>query len=276
MRGVRAVLAPGAVWLALFAFAPLAIVVAMSFAAPGRPVSWELSGDAWRRLLDPAWVVPLRRSLWMAAATTAVCLAVGTPLALFIARRPPRARAILYFLVVVPLWANTVALVYAWMVILRVGGLADQAARAVGLIADDATLGWMYTPGAVLLGLVYTYLPFAVYAVYAAAERFDWTLIDAAEDLGATRLRALVRVFLPGIRPGLVGGAVLVFLPSLAAFVVPDMLGGAKTALIGNVIQDRFRHEPLDWPLGAALSVALLIVVATGIWAYFRWGTVRR
>jgi spermidine/putrescine transport system permease protein len=268
-------LAPGGTWLALFTFAPLALVVAISFAGRGSPVEWHFDGSAWSRLFDARWLWPALRSLGAAAAATAACLLVGAPLAMFVARRAQPWRSILFFLVLLPLWANSLALTYAWMILLRTNGIFDQAAQRAGLIDASATLGWLNTPGAVLLGLVYIALPFMVYAAYASIERFDWRLLEAAQDLGATRARAMFRVFLPAVRPGLVAGCVLVFVSTLGAMVVPQLLGGSKSSFMGNAIRDQLLEAPLDYPLGAAMSVALLVFVSLSMWAQRRWGADR-
>ena len=266
----RRLIAPGMAWLALFTFAPLLLVVAISLAERGRPVAWTLDGSAWARLLDPRWTQVLWRSVATALATTAVCLVLGVPLAWFVARRTPRVRSVLYFLVLVPLWANTVALTYAWMVVLRGDGLIDRTGRALGLLGDEGRFGILYTPTAVLLGMVYAFLPYMVYAVYQSLERFDVRLLEAAEDLGATRVQAMRRVLLPCIRPGLVAGSVLVFVPALGAFVVPDMLGGAKKTFVGNAVRDAFQFDPTDWPRGCAMGVALIAMTGVSAWVFFR------
>ena len=268
-------LVPGGTWLALFTFAPLALVVAISFAGRGSPVDWHLDGSAWSRLADARWLGPATRSLVAALATTAACLLVGAPLALFVARRPQPWRSILFFLVLLPLWANSLALTYAWMILLRTNGIFDQLAHGAGLLDANDTLGWLYTPGATLVGLVYIALPFMVYAAYASIERFDWRLLEAAQDLGATRTRAMFRVFLPAVRPGLVAGCVLVFVSSLGAMVVPQLLGGSKSSFLGTAIRDQVLETPIDYPLGAAMSVALLAFVALAVAAQRRWGTPR-
>jgi spermidine/putrescine transport system permease protein len=267
----RRLLLPGTLWLAVFTFLPLVLVLAISLAGRGRPVDWSLDGSAWARLFDPRWLAVLLRSLVMASLTTAICLAVGVPLAWFVARRGERLRRVLYFLVLVPLWANTLALTYAWIVVLRSGGLLDRAARSLGLLGADEGTGLLYTPGAVLLGLVYAYLPYMVYAVYQSAERFDLRLLEAAEDLGATRLQAMRRVLLPGLRPGIVAGCVLVFVPALGAFVVPDLLGGSRQSYVGNAVRDAFLLDPTDWPLGCAMAVALIATTAFSAWTWFRF-----
>lgn len=267
MKRASWLLAPGAVWLALFTLAPLAIVVTISFAAPGRPVTWELDGSAWARLADARRLGPAIRTLTAATAATLACLAVGAPLALFIARRPEPARRILYFLVLLPLWASSLALTFAWMIVLRPNGVFDRVARALGLLDASGTLGLLNTPGAVLVGLVYAALPFMVYAAYASIEKFDWRLIEAAEDLGASRAEAMRRVFLPIVRPGLAAGCVLVFVSSLGAMVAPKLLGGSKSAFLGNAISDEILNDPTDYPLGAAMAAALLVFVAAAMWA---------
>ncbi|MCG3135047.1 MAG: Spermidine/putrescine transport system permease protein PotB [Planctomycetes bacterium] len=271
-RGERMLLAPGFGWLLLFTAAPVALVVAMSLAARGAPVTWTLDGSAWARLADARHAQILARSFGMAGAATAACLLLGLPLAWFTARRPEPWRSRLHLLVMLPLWANTLALLCAWKVILGRGGPLDRAAGALGALPEDGTLGLLYTPGAVLVGLVYAYLPLMVHGLYQSMERFDGRLLEAAEDLGATRVAALRRVMLPAVRPGIVAGCVLVFVPSLSTFVVPDILGGARTTYVGNAARDAFLQSPQDAPLGCALAVALLAVTGAAAWAWFRSG----
>lgn len=253
---------PGSVWFAAFTALPIGVVAAISLAGRGLPVDWRLDGSAWERLADPRWLGPATRTLASACATTILCLLVGAPLAVFIARRRETSRRTLHFLVLLPLWASSLALTYAWTILLRTGGLLDQGARAAGVLGESATLGWLYTPGAVLVGLVHAHLPFMVYCVYAAAERFDWRLLEAAQDLGATRTQSMARVLLPGIRPGIVAGSVLVFVSSLGAFVAPEILGGSKASFLGTAMREQFHTAPLDYPLGAAMAVTVLACVA--------------
>jgi spermidine/putrescine transport system permease protein len=179
-------------------------------------------------------------------------------------------RTALYFLTLVPLWANSLVLTYAWMVLLRVDGVVDQGARLLGWLGTQESLNWLYTPGAVITGLVYWYLPFMVYPIYSSLEKLDWRLFEAAQDLGATRAAAFLQVLLPLTWPGVVAGGLLVFIPALSNFVVPQLLGGAKAALIGNVIQERFLSQPQDWPLGSALALVMMLVISLAIWAYFK------
>jgi spermidine/putrescine transport system permease protein len=261
---------PAWIWLLLFSFLPLTIVVALSLTRRGAPITWEFSLDNYARLVDPLLFTIMARSLWTAGMATISCLLVGYPLAYFIVRRPPRLRAFLYVLTLVPLWSNSLVLIYAWMVLLRVDGLVDQAAHFVGWLDGEGSLNWLYTPGAVLTGMVYWHLPFMVYPIYAALERFEWTLMDAAMDLGSTRLTAFRKILLPLTWPGAMAGSLLVFIPSLSNFVIPQLLGGAKLALIGNVIQERFLSQPQDWPLGAALALAMMLFISAAIWLYYK------
>jgi spermidine/putrescine transport system permease protein len=262
---------PAAVWLGLFAFLPLGIVVAISLTERGSPIAWTATWHNYARLADPLLLTIVARSVWMACVTTAICLAVGYPLAYFIVQRQSRLRRWLYFSTLIPLWANSLVLTFAWMVLLRVDGVADQIARGLGGIGAQESLNWLYTPGAVIVGLVYWYLPFMVYPIYSSLEKFDWRLFEVAQDLGATRVATFCTVLLPLTWPGVLAGSLLVFIPALSNFVVPQFLGGAKAALIGNVIQERFLSQPQDWPLGSALALVVMLLISLAIWAYFRF-----
>jgi spermidine/putrescine transport system permease protein len=264
-------LIPPAIWLGLFAFLPLGIIVVISLTERGSPFSWQFTLGSYGRLADPLLLTIVARSLWTACATTALCLVIGYPLAYFIVQQRASVRTWLYFFTLLPLWANSLVLTYAWMVLLRVDGVADQGARILGWLGTHESLNWLYTPGAVIAGLVYWYLPFMVYPIYGSLEKFDWRLIEAAQDLGATRVVAFFRVLLPLTWPGVLAGGLLVFIPALGNFVVPQFLGGAKAALIGNVIQERFLSQPQDWPLGSALALVLMLVISLAIWAYFKF-----
>jgi spermidine/putrescine transport system permease protein len=269
-RMQRLLLWPTWSWLLLFAFAPLAIIMAISVTQRGSPVDWQFTLSNYARLADPLLVMIFLRSLWVACATTMLALLTGYPLAYFIVRRRPRVRSLLYLLTLIPLWTNSLVLTYAWMVLLRVDGLFDQIVRLLGWLGPRDSLNWLYSPGAVIVGLVYWYLPFMVYPIYTSLEKFDWTLFDAAQDLGARRLQAFLRILLPLTRPGAIAGLLLVFIPVLSNFVVPQLLGGAKSALIGNIIQERFLSQPQDWPLGSALALIMMLLISVAIWLYFR------
>jgi spermidine/putrescine transport system permease protein len=264
-------LIPPAIWLGLFSLFPLGIIVAISLTERGSPLTWELTLGSYFRLADPLLLTIVARSLWMACVTTALCLVIGYPLAYFIVRQRVPFRTLLYFLTLVPLWANSLVLTYAWMVLLRVDGVVDQGARVLGWLGAHESLNWLYTPGAVVVGLVYWYLPFMVYPIYGALEKFDWRLFEAAQDVGASRMAAFFCILLPLTWPGVLAGGLLVFIPALSNFVVPQFLGGAKAALIGNVVQERFLSQPQDWPLGSALALVMMVVISLAIWAYFKF-----
>ena len=263
-------LVPAAVWLSLFFLVPLLIVALISGMRVGSPVEWSLDGSAYGRMLDPLYLRIVLRSVELALCTTAICLILGYPLAYYIARTRPGRRYLFYFMVLIPLWANSLVLIYAWMILLRPSGVLDQVLHAIGF-GSDAPLNVLYTPWAVIVGLVYWYLPFMVYPLYAAIEKLDFSLLDAAYDLGANRLQVFWRVLLPLTWPGVITGCLLVFIESLGAFVVPDLLGGAKTLMLGNLIQQRFLSIPQDWPLGAALAIVLLLAVGLSLAGYFRF-----
>jgi spermidine/putrescine transport system permease protein len=262
-------LVPAAAWWTLFFLLPLLIIALISVVGAGAPIEWVLDGGSYARLFDPLYVGVILRSVGLALAASALCLLIGYPLAYYIARRPPRQRRLLYFMVLVPLWANSLVLIYAWMVLLRPNGVIEQALGAIGWMGPES-LGLLYSPTAVLIGLVYWYLPFMVYPLYASLEKLDFNLLDAARDLGASSWTAFRRVLWPLTLPGAVTGGLLVFIESLGAFVVPDLLGGSKTMMLGNLIQQRFLSMPQDWPLGAATAVSLLIVMGAALLLFFR------
>jgi len=268
-RGASAagMLVPPAAWLTLLFLGPLGVIALISLMTPGAPVEWTIDGQAYHRLLDPIYLGILSRSLSLAATATVLCLVLGYPLAYYIARRPPRLRRLLFFLVLVPLWTNSLVLIYGWMVMLRPNGAFDLLLHALGLGGSEP-LTILYTPAAVILGLVYWYLPFMIYPLYASIEKFDFRLLEAARDLGAGGPAVFVRVLLPLTLPGIATGSLLVFVETLGAFVVPDLLGGSKSMMLGNLVQQRFLSVPQDWPMGAAAAVLMLALLLVGmLWA---------
>jgi spermidine/putrescine transport system permease protein len=260
---------------------PLALVLALSFrqrgpyggVAPLPPAggwgAYLRSGAFlanYARSLDGVYLAIGWRSLWMAALTTALCLLVAFPAAYYLAlAAPPRRRPLLVGLVAVPFWTSFLIRTYAWMFILRTEGLANHLLLALGWI--DRPLDLLYTQLAVAIGLVYGELPFMVLPLYAALEKLDPALLEAAADLGAGRLARLRRVTLPLALPGIAAGAVLVFIPSLGQFVVSDLLGGARSMLLGNLVQNQFAVAR-NGPFGAALAVELTAAVVALLGAY--------
>ncbi len=261
---------PAYVYLIVFFALPLAIVFVFSFASrtsTGRPVlgGWNLDGYA--RLAEPVIRTIAGRSLWLAALNTAICLLIGYPFAYWIATRAKAStRNLLLVLVLIPFWSNFLVRTYAWRVLLDSDGPVTRVGEATGLWGS-----MLFTQPAVLIGLLYGYLPFMVLPLYAAIERLDWSLVEAARDLYASGWEAFRKVTLPLSKPGVIAGSILVFIPSLGAYVTPDILGGAKTTLLGNYIVTQFTSGR-NWPFGAALSFVILTAMLVATILYFRSG----
>lgn len=262
-------LAPGFLWTMLFCVLPILVVLAVSVAKRGTygGVVWEFSLENYRDLVHPLYGRILAQSVLLAGLTTLICLLLGFPLAYYIARLPPRRQALWLLLIMIPFWTNFLVRTYAWIFILRTEGLLNTVLLHLHVIS--APLDLLYSNEAVLLGLVYGYLPFMVLPLYAAIERIDPALIEAAWDLYTDRWSLCRRILVPLTKPGIIAGCVLVFIPSLGAFLTPDLLGGARSMMVGNLIQ----HEYLvarDWPLGSALSIVLMLIVMGSLLWYFR------
>ncbi|MGH7566020.1 MAG: ABC transporter permease [Gemmatimonadota bacterium] len=265
-----ALLAPGTLWLVAFFVVPILIMAGYSVMERGTYGGVEpgFTLEPYARFFDPLYLRILVRTFGLAALTTAICLLVGYPLAYAIAGAR-RWKYALLFLVVLPFWTSFLVRTYAVMFLLRDTGLVNSALMAVGVIEAPITL--LYTPGAVLAGLVYGYLPFMVLPVYASLEKLDPAFLEAAESLGARPAARFLRVTLPLSLPGVVAGCLLVFIPSLGAFLTPDLLGGAKQVMIGNLVQQQF-GAARDWPFGAAASFVLMALVLASVYAFLRRG----
>jgi len=252
--------APSLVWLVLFVAVPIALVFVIAFrpALPGGGIGEGWSLDAVRGLADPDNPALITRTLLCSAATTALCVLLALPAAYAMARLAPRRRSIVLLLVIVPFWTNFVIRVFAWQQILHAEGWLAQGLRLTGLLGEnERLLGHL---GSVVVVSVYTYLPFAILPLFAAAEKFDFGLLDAARDLGARGLRAFLTVFVPGVRAGLATAVLVVFIPMLGSYVVPDMVGGKDTQMIGNKIAQR-NFGDRNVPAASALSGALTLLV---------------
>lgn len=260
----------GALWFWLIAFAllPNLLVAVASLLTRGDNefVAFTLTLSSYRRLLDPLYLDVLLDSLWLAAATTALCLLLGYPFAYLLTRSPARWRPLLLLLVIVPFWTSSLVRTYAIMIVLKTQGLLNQALMGLGLIAEPLEL--LYTETAVILGMLYTLLPFMILPLYAALEKLDHRLIEAARDLGAGKITIFLRIVIPLTLPGIIAGSLLTFLPGLGMFYVADLLGGAKTLLVGNLIRDQFLSAR-DWPFGAAASVLLTLLMGLLLWGYY-------
>jgi spermidine/putrescine transport system permease protein len=260
---------PALGWLGVFFFIPLLVVFLISFATHGTygGIAWTFTGANYAALADPLYLRIYARSLALAALTTAFCLLLGYPLAYYIARQPARRQGAWLVLVMVPFWTNFLVRTYAWIFILRTEGLLNTVLLELHLIRDPVEI--LYSDTAILIGLVYGYLPFMVFPLYAALTRLDPSLVEAAWDLYARPWAVFWRVVLPLTRPGVLAGCILVFIPALGAFITPDLLGGARTMMVGNLIQHEFLVVR-DWPLGAAASFVLMGMVVLGVAAYMR------
>lgn len=224
-----------------------------------------LFGDEPPRL-EWAYISIFWRSIWQAAVATVLCLLVGFPTAWFIATRPAQSRGVWLFLITVPYWVNLLIRTVSLRFLLRDAGPLNQGLMAIGLV--DAPLPVVNTNLAVQIGLFYSYLPFMVLPIYAAVERYNFTLSEAAADLYASRWTALREIVLPLVKPGIVAGCLLVFVPSLGAFLAPDLLGGAKTFMIGSLIDEQIKGSQGNWPFGAAVAVILMTLVLIALIAY--------
>lgn len=262
---------PALVSIGLFLIVPIFIVVGYSLmqANPYGGVNPHFSVDAYVSLLferqlddslafaDSYMVIALR-SIGIAAATTVITLLVGFPVAVWLAMQPAHRRGLLIFLITVPFWANLLIRTYAWILLLRGTGVVNGTLMSLGVINQPLNL--LYTDGAVLLGLVYTYAPFVVLPIYATLEKMDMRLLEAAQDLYAGRIRTLRKVVLPIARPGILAGAILTFVPCLGAMIAPELLGGGTKMMLGNLIFRQF-SDSRNWPFGAALSLVLMAAV---------------
>ena len=266
--GSWALVSPALLWLLLFFAVPLALLLGYSLMHRGTygGVSPGFTLEHYRRFVDPLYLAVAGRTLGIALATTALCLLLGYPVAYGIARAG-RWRNALLFLVILPFWTSFLVRTYAMIVLLRESGVFNAVLQGLGVIS--APLDLLYTPGAVLAGLVYGFLPFMILPIYASLERLDLSLLDAAEALGARPAARFRRVTLPLSLPGVAAGSLLVFIPALGSFLTPDLLGGAKTMMLGNLVQNQF-GPARNWPFGAAISFALMGVVFVALLAWLR------
>jgi spermidine/putrescine transport system permease protein len=266
----RAVLqGPGLLFLLGLMAVPVALVLAYTVFQRGRfgGIVWEPTLDNFRRALEPVYVNVLAGSLLIAGITTMLALLLGYPTAYLIAQLPKRWRTIALVAVVLPFWTNFLIRTYAWIVLLNTEGPVNRALLGLGIV--DSPLQLLYTKGAVVAGLLYAYLPLMVLPLYASIERLDPQLREAAANLGAGRARTFWDVTLPLTLPGAIIGSVFVFVPSLGNFVVPELLGGGKTVMVGNLIRDQFL-KARDWPFGAVLALAV-IAFLVGLFMVQSW-----
>jgi spermidine/putrescine transport system permease protein len=256
-----ALIAPMVAWLVAFVIVPTAILFVYSFCERDEVggVIFSFTLENYRRVLDPVYLLIFARSVGYAGLTTLICVVVGYPVAYYIARATEARRNRLLLLVMVPFWTSFLIRTYAWITILKQEGLLNGLVHALNLGVGPFNL--LYTPTAVIIGLVYAYLPFMILPIYGSAEKLDNSLIEAAYDLGAGPVRAFSAVIVPLTMPGIAAGTLLVFVPAIGMFAITDLMGGAKVPMIGNVIQNQFL-QARDWPFGAALGVIFMLMFA--------------
>ncbi|MEX0492699.1 spermidine/putrescine transport system permease protein [Raoultella ornithinolytica] len=256
-------------WLVLFVFLPNLMIIGTSFLTrdDANFVKLVFTLDNYARLLDPLYYAVLLHSLNMALMATLACLLLGYPFAWFLARLPEKVRPLLLFLLIVPFWTNSLIRIYGLKIFLSTRGYLNEFLLWLGVI--ETPLRIMYTPSAVIIGLVYILLPFMVMPLYSSIEKLDRPLLEAAKDLGASRLQTFIRIIIPLTMPGIIAGCLLVMLPAMGLFYVSDLMGGAKNLLIGNVIKSQFLNIR-DWPFGAATSITLTLVMGLMLLIYWR------
>lgn len=255
---------PTLLWLFFLFALPTLLVFAIAFRpsdpAGGIGAGWTL--DTVKQVLDPSYGPIIWRTVWLSLATTVICLALALPVAYYLARLPVQWRQWVLLLVILPFWSNFLIRIFAWRTLLHPDGWVKQALAFLGIVSDDAML--LYNSGAILLVLVYTYLPFAILPLYAAAEKFDFALLEAARDLGAKKFQTWWKIFLPGVSRGLLTAVLVVFIPALGSYAIPDLVGGTDSQMIGNKIAQRVFSDR-NLPHAAALSAFLALAVLAPI-----------
>lgn len=267
--------APLYVFTLLFVLGPALYMVAVSFATnrdSGYGFQWVFTLENFRRMLDPVYLQCFYQSFQLAFTTTAVAVAIGYPFGYFMGRLSPRGKKILLFLIMVPFWTSSLIRLYGWLIILQARGIFNSALMKLGLVEEPLKI--LYSYPAVLVGMVYALLPFMMLAVYSSVEKMDWSLVEAARDLGASPAKAFFTITLRLTLPGLLSGIILTFVPSMGLFFIADILGGNKIVLVGSLIQDQLTRGS-NWPFAAALALVLTIMTSLMIALYRRITHVR-
>jgi len=268
---------PGILWVTLFLLLPLIAVGVISFMTRGQygVIKLPFTIDNYMRFIgfgsfgyNPLYPQIILRSVILGTGTTLLCIVAAFPLAFFIAGMPEKYKGMALTLAVIPFWTNLLIRTYAWQLLLAPDSWITQAAVFIGLAKEGSPL----YPGsfAVFIGMISAYLPFLILPLYTAVEKIDWSLAEAASDLGANQVNVFIHAILPQVIPGLAAGVVLVLIPAIGQYVVPDLLGGAKTVMLGNAIQQQFGPS-LDWPFGSAITFLGMGTVLLGLWIYTRY-----
>ena len=269
-------LGTGILWLLVFLVLPGLLLILVSFITRGGygQLVWDFTFENYKRFLGFSvfgwtadYIIILWRSVWVAFMSTLICVILSYPLAFFICSRPEKKRYIWLTLIIVPFWTNMVIRTYAWLLILAPEMPLAKLASFVKLIPPDTPL--YPSAFAVYMGMVSIFLPFVTLPLYSSVERLDWSLVEAAQDLYASKMRVFMQAILPQTLPGLTVGVILTFVPTMGMFVVPNLLGGSKYMLVGNLIQQQFGTSR-DWPFGSAISMALMVLTMVSLQLYRR------
>ncbi len=253
----------------LFVLGPLLYMIALSFATnhEGLGVTFHFTLENFKNMADPVYVGTFVQSFQVAIMTTILVVVIGYPFGYFMAKQSKRGKRLLMFLIMVPFWTSSLLRMYGWIIVLQAKGIVNTVLIRLGLIRVPIKI--LYSYPAVLIGMVYALLPFMILSVYSSVEKMDWTLVEAAKDLGASNWKAFSTVTLKLTLPGLLSGVILTFIPSMGLFFIADILGGNKIVLVGSLIQDQLGRGG-NWPFAAALSVVLMILTSLMIYLYRR------
>lgn len=271
-------ISPGLFWILIFLTIPALALIVLSFATRGSygEIQWIFTWENFSRLAgyglfgwSPDYLWILLRSVWVAIVTTACCIILAFPLAFFIAKKPKHKRYLWLILVIIPFWTNLVIRTYAWQLLLSPNLPIAKFVAQLAIIPPGTPL--YPSQFAVYMGMITCFLPFVVLPLYSSVEKLDWTLVEAAQDLYSNKRRVFMQAILPQTIPGLSVGAILTFVPAMGMFLIPDFLGGAKYMLVGNLIQQQF-GKSRDWPFGAAVSLALMVLTLIGLYLFRRKG----
>ncbi len=264
---------PVSLWMILFVTIPMLFIIYISFMSRGvfGDVVYQFSGESYQTLMDATYFKVILKSLRVAVFTTVLCLLVGYPFAYYIARKPKETAAKLIMLIMIPFWTNSLMRLNSWLLVFQTNGPVNSFLQWVGL--TDAPVTFVYTDGLVVLGMITNMLPFAVLPMYSSIEKLNKSFLEASADLGANGATTFRRVTLPLTFPGIFSSIILVFIPTLGIYTVSDMLGGGKVLYIGNIIKNQF-GAIRNWPLGAALSVLLIVITMLLIFLYTRFASI--
>ena len=264
---------PVSIWMILFVTLPMLFIIYISFMSRGvfGDVVYQFSLESYQTLLDATYFKVILKSLKAALLTTVLCLGLGYPFAYYIARKPPEVASRLIMLIMIPFWTNALMRLNSWLLLFQTSGPVNNFLQWTGLV--DRPITFIYTDGLVVLGLITNMLPFAVLPLYSSIEKLQKSLLEASADLGATPSQTFFKVTLPLTFPGIFSAIILVFIPSLGIYTVSDILGGGKVLYIGNIIKNQF-GSIRNWPLGAALSVLLLVITGLLIFIYTRFAKI--